>query len=242
MMIPVTQRKSIAPTTVARCRPGVVMTGGVFPDWQEKSIDAGPVGIRKRPLRAVQRQPDGTLVTKMPVLIDGQDKVTIAAVAGMKDRVRFFDGAEARSFSEDEGFPRVRFRPCEDRQQTVWPGGIRVKGDGRVRLDYRGRPETLQNRTRVPGRPKRFAQTVGTVVNTAGAVLAIGPGITGAGVTAFAIVVVFSTLESTFAFCFGCTMFAALIRAGLIRTRSVGLRLASHSTAPVRYLHTYTPP
>lgn len=127
-------KKSIAPTTVARCRPGVVMTGGVFPDWQEKSIDAGPVGIRKRPLRAMQRQPDGTLVTKMPVLIDGQDKVTIAAVAGMKDRVRFFYGAEARSFSEDEGFPRVRFRPCEDRQQTVWPGGIRVKGDGRVRV------------------------------------------------------------------------------------------------------------
>ncbi|MGB0121138.1 MAG: hypothetical protein WBP55_09335 [Solirubrobacterales bacterium] len=124
----------IPPRTIAGCQPSVVMAGAGSADWREDSIDAGPVGIRKRPLRAMSRQPDGTLATKMGVLVEGQDKVTLAATSGMRGRVKLFYGNEARSFEEDSGFQRVRFRPCDDRERTIWPGGIKVEGDQKVRL------------------------------------------------------------------------------------------------------------
>ncbi|MGA7436294.1 MAG: hypothetical protein WBW44_11870 [Solirubrobacterales bacterium] len=124
----------IPPRTIAGCQPGVIMAGDGPADWRETSIDAGPVGIRNRPLRAMSRQPDGTLATKMGVLVEGHDNVTLAATSGMRGRVKLFYGNEARSFEEDSGFQRVRFRPCKDKERTVWPGGIAVKGNQRVRL------------------------------------------------------------------------------------------------------------
>ncbi len=68
----------------------------------------------------------------------------------------------------------------------------------------------------VPGPPKRFAQTIGAVTTTAGAVLALGFGIAAAGTVVFAIMATFATLESVFRFCFGCSVFAGLIRLGVI--------------------------
>jgi len=68
----------------------------------------------------------------------------------------------------------------------------------------------------VPGPHKRFAQTVGAVTTTAGLILAVGFGVAAAGTIVFAIMMVFATLEAAFRFCFGCTVFAALIRIGLI--------------------------
>ncbi len=125
-------KESIASTTVARC--SIVQAGPGPADWRATSIPAGPVGIRKRPLRTMEKQPDGTFATKMPVLIDGHDKVTVAAVPAMRGRVRLFYGGEATSFDDDTGFERIRFHPCRDRDRTVWPGGIEVRGRGAVRL------------------------------------------------------------------------------------------------------------
>ena len=68
----------------------------------------------------------------------------------------------------------------------------------------------------VPGPPKRFAQSIGAVTTTTGALLALVFGLDAAGYAVFAIMTVFATLESAFALCVGCQIFALLIRAGLI--------------------------
>jgi hypothetical protein len=67
----------------------------------------------------------------------------------------------------------------------------------------------------VAGPPKRFAQGVGAAFTVSALVLTL----LGAGTAAaalLAILVVFATLESVFAFCMGCTVFGWLMRAGVI--------------------------
>jgi hypothetical protein len=68
----------------------------------------------------------------------------------------------------------------------------------------------------VPGPPKRFAQGIGAVITTTAAVLWAGFGLATAGKILVGLVLVAATLESVFAYCVGCTIFAALIRANLI--------------------------
>lgn len=67
----------------------------------------------------------------------------------------------------------------------------------------------------VPGPPKRFAQGIGAVVTTAAVgVLALGfPMVTQA---LLGLMIVAAGLESIFAFCIGCQIFASLMRLGVI--------------------------
>jgi hypothetical protein len=71
----------------------------------------------------------------------------------------------------------------------------------------------------VPGPPKRFAQGIGAVVTTSAAVLHFGVGADMAVVVLLGMMVVFATLESVFAICVGCKIFAVLMRAGIIPER-----------------------
>ncbi|BCB75399.1 DUF4395 domain-containing protein [Phytohabitans flavus] len=68
----------------------------------------------------------------------------------------------------------------------------------------------------VPGPPKRFAQGIGAVLTVTAAVLALGFGQHLAAYLVLGAVIVAATLESVFAFCVGCTIFAGLMRVGLI--------------------------
>ncbi|HEV7709801.1 MAG TPA: DUF4395 domain-containing protein [Asanoa sp.] len=68
----------------------------------------------------------------------------------------------------------------------------------------------------VPGPPKRFAQGMGAVITTTAAVLWAGFGLATAGKVLIGLVIVAATLESVFAFCIGCKVFALLMRANLI--------------------------
>lgn len=68
----------------------------------------------------------------------------------------------------------------------------------------------------VPGPPKRFAQGMGAVITTTAAVLWAGLGLATAGKIFIGLVLVAATLESVFAFCIGCVVFAGLMRANLI--------------------------
>ena len=70
----------------------------------------------------------------------------------------------------------------------------------------------------VPGPPKRFAQGIGALCTTAGAV-ALAAGSTMIPVAVLAIMIVFATLESVVAFCAGCAIFGGLMRLGLIPER-----------------------
>lgn len=69
---------------------------------------------------------------------------------------------------------------------------------------------------RVPGPPKRFAQGIGAVCTTLAAIFALALGWTVAADVLVATILTFAVLESVFAFCAGCTMFAALMRVGVI--------------------------
>ncbi len=68
----------------------------------------------------------------------------------------------------------------------------------------------------VAGPPKRFAQAMGAVLSSSAAVLHFGFGQDGAAEILLGLIIVAAVLESVFAICIGCTIFGALMRAGLI--------------------------
>jgi hypothetical protein len=68
----------------------------------------------------------------------------------------------------------------------------------------------------VAGPPKRFAQGMGAAFSTVAAVLALGFGADTAADVLTGLLVVAATLESVFALCLGCQVFAVLMRIGLV--------------------------
>jgi hypothetical protein len=68
----------------------------------------------------------------------------------------------------------------------------------------------------VPGPPKRFAQAIGATLTVPAAVLALGFGLEPAADVLLGLVIIAATLESVFALCLGCKIFAMLMRAGVI--------------------------
>jgi hypothetical protein len=68
----------------------------------------------------------------------------------------------------------------------------------------------------VPGPPKRFAQGIGAVLTVTSAVLALGFGQVTAAYAVLGLVVAAATLESVFAYCVGCKIFAGMIRLGWV--------------------------
>ena len=67
----------------------------------------------------------------------------------------------------------------------------------------------------VAGPPKRFAQGMGAAITTLG-VIALALGWTTVTTVLLALLVVAASLESIFALCIGCQVFAALMRAGIL--------------------------
>src|SRR4051794_12826238 len=76
------------------------------------------------------------------------------------------------------------------------------------RLDVPERP--------VPGPPKRIAQAIGAACTSVALVAYYSFGLTGVADAILGVMVVFATLESVFALCVGCKVFALLMRAGVI--------------------------
>jgi Domain of unknown function (DUF4395) len=87
----------------------------------------------------------------------------------------------------------------------------------------------------VPGPPKRFAQGMGAAITTTATVLWLAGATTAAGVLV-GMLVVAATLESVFAFCLGCQIFAVLMRTGLVPeavcAECADIRLARGRLAP----------
>jgi hypothetical protein len=130
-------------THVASCDPGPVMIGSGSPDWRRESLDAGPIGVRHRPLREMSPygRDERQLVTKMPILIEGHEPITVSVPPKLRHRVFLYygfhkggDGGRSTSFFDYPGASTVEFQPCADKPRTVWPGGIRVKGRKSVHL------------------------------------------------------------------------------------------------------------
>jgi hypothetical protein len=68
----------------------------------------------------------------------------------------------------------------------------------------------------VPGPPKRFAQGIGAAVTTVALLLHFVFDFTIGAYVLLGLMVVFATLESVFAICVGCRIFAVLMRLGVI--------------------------
>ena len=68
----------------------------------------------------------------------------------------------------------------------------------------------------VPGPPKRFAQAIGLVFSSTAVVLWCGVGAHGAAWITLGLLGAGALLESVFALCLGCKVFAGLMRVGLV--------------------------
>jgi Domain of unknown function (DUF4395) len=68
----------------------------------------------------------------------------------------------------------------------------------------------------VPGPPKRFAQAIGATLTTVAAIAALGLDDHGLADALLVLLIIAAGLESIFAVCIGCKVFALLMRAGLI--------------------------
>jgi hypothetical protein len=68
----------------------------------------------------------------------------------------------------------------------------------------------------VPGPPKRFAQLLGATMTSAAAILALAAGRHTAADALLGAMILAAGLESIFAYCLGCKLFALLMRAGVV--------------------------
>jgi len=84
----------------------------------------------------------------------------------------------------------------------------------------------------VPGPPKRFAQGIGAIVSTTAAVLGLGLGLDTAAYVVLGLLVFAATLESVFAYCIGCKLFALLMRSGAIPEAVCERCVATAATHP----------
>ena len=146
---------------VAPCDKAIIGHGSAA--WRSESIVAGPVGVRRHPLSQMSRTQNG-LVTKMPVLVEGREPetVTVSVPPGLRPRVfllygnaRDRNGNPSTSFRNTRGYGETEFRPCGNKPRTIWPGGIRVRGEAPVRLNVfsEGRAEPFVLRL---GRPQAY--------------------------------------------------------------------------------------
>ena len=68
----------------------------------------------------------------------------------------------------------------------------------------------------VPGPPKRFAQGIGATLSLAAVVAMFGFDAPGLAYVLIGMIAIAATLESVFALCLGCKLFALLMRLGVI--------------------------
>lgn len=132
---------SPAEANVAPCEKAIIGHGSA--DWRSESIVAGPVGVRRHPLSAMSQGAGGWFMTKMGVLVEGRapETVTVSVPPRLRQRVfliygevRDRDGNPSFSFRNTRGYGETEFQLCGNKPRTIWPGGIKVKGDQPVQL------------------------------------------------------------------------------------------------------------
>jgi hypothetical protein len=163
--LPATPLAAPVRTQVADCERGPITDGSGPPDWRQKSVVAGPLGVFRRPLSHMSKTSSGQLIAKMPVITAGSTPVTLSVPPRQRHRVFLYygrlldrNGNPTTLIGRSRGFSEVVFEPCDYKPRTAWPGGIRVIGRKAVRLIVRveGNPEPIP----LPlGRPKVYEPT-----------------------------------------------------------------------------------
>jgi hypothetical protein len=139
---------STTEANVAPCDKAIIGHGPA--DWRSESIVAGPVGVGRHPLRDMSRTQNG-FVAKMPLLVEGRAPKTVTVSVPPRLRERVFllygdvldrNGNPSTSFRNTRGYGETEFELCGNKPRTIWPGGIRVKGDAPVQLLVSAEGET----------------------------------------------------------------------------------------------------
>lgn len=151
---------STSESNVAPCDKAIIGHGSA--DWRSESVVAGPVGVRRHPLRDMSLK-RGWYTIKMPLLVEGRQPETVTVSVPPRLRSRVFliygnvldrNGNPSFSFRNTRGYGETEFQPCGNKPRTIWPGGIKIKGDEPVHLlvSARGQPTAS-----LPlGRPKAY--------------------------------------------------------------------------------------
>lgn len=116
---------------VADCPTAIIGSGKAT--WRPESVVAGPVGVNREAMLTMSRTRSGDLVSKMPLLVEGEEPVTISVPRALRKRLFLYYG-HVRSFATSRGSGETEFRPCGSKPRTVWAGGVRVKGTAPVHL------------------------------------------------------------------------------------------------------------
>jgi hypothetical protein len=123
----------------APCSKAILGSGQ--PGWRDEAAFAGPVGVGAGSLTQMQRTGDGEFVAKVPLLVEGTKPVTVSVPPDLRKRVFLYygriegrDGKPTTSFAGARGYGETEFRPCPAKPRTIWPGGLRIKGNAPVRL------------------------------------------------------------------------------------------------------------
>jgi hypothetical protein len=126
-------------SNVAVCSEAIIGSGKAT--WESESKVAGPVGVAGDGLRQMWQAPSGWLYKKLPLLLAGDEAVTVSVPRSLRKRVFLYygriegpDGKVGDSFSNGPGYAETEFRPCADQPRTIWGGGLRVKGTAPVQL------------------------------------------------------------------------------------------------------------
>src|ERR1700749_2715892 len=90
---------------VAGCSQAIIGSGPAT--WRSGSIVAGPVGVNGEAMRQMSRTGAGDLVNKTPLLVEGQEEVTVSVPRDLRRRVFLYygtlegrDGKPTHSFAE----------------------------------------------------------------------------------------------------------------------------------------------
>jgi hypothetical protein len=116
---------------VADCSQAIIGSGKAT--WRSESVVAGPVGVNGEAMETMSRLHNGDLVSKMPLLLEGDKAVTVSVPPTLRKRVFLYYG-HIHSFATSPGSGETKFQPCTGKPRTVWGGGIRVKGTAPIRL------------------------------------------------------------------------------------------------------------
>ena len=132
--------EKVSAVGVAGCRSAI--HGEADRRWRERSTVVGNVGFYGpgRDFASAQRSGDsGDLVTKMPVIIEGDSGATIQVPREERDRVALVFGKIPGSepYEISDGFARVRFEPCSNRARTGFVGGLVLRDRRTVALEVR---------------------------------------------------------------------------------------------------------
>ena len=134
------QVKQQTTVNVARCDSAV--GGSADRRWRERSTVVGNVGFYGpgRDFRTAQRTAKGgDLMTKMPVIIQGDLGATVWVPRGERDRVALLFGKSPGPDPNEirDGNTKVRFEPCTDRERTGFVGGLALRDRQPVALRVR---------------------------------------------------------------------------------------------------------